>query len=99
MKVIRINTPEGQFEIDLETVAEDRAEYYAEKNNHSEDSMEWMEDVETVMDCNYEGIDWIINNSEWEDWEPLANKINDEVHDLTDEDFWSSSDNFEITDI
>jgi enolase len=95
-KVIVINTPTGQYELPLLTVAEDRAEYYSEKDGFDRDSMEWQEEVDFVMDDSYEGIDWLMNNSDWEEWEELATKINDEVKVLED-DFWTSSDDFEIT--
>ena len=47
------------------------------------------------MDDDYEGIDWLINNSDWEDWKDVVLKINDKVN-VTDDDFWTSSDGFEI---
>ena len=95
MKVIRINTPSGQYQIELQTVAEDRAEYYSEKDGFERGSMEWNEEVDVVLGDTFEGIDWLINNSDWDDWEPILKKSSDDVH-TTDEDFWFDSDNFEI---
>ena len=95
MKVITINTPKGQYQVNLETVAEDRAEYYSEKDDFSRDSMEWNEEVDYILGDTFEGIDWLINNSDWEDWEPIAKKSSDVVK-TSDEDFWFDSDNFEI---
>ena len=95
MKVITINTPKGQYQLDLKTVAEDRAEYYSEKDDFERDSMEWNEEVDYVLGDTFEGIDWLINNSDWDDWEPILKKSSDDVH-TTDEDFWFDSDNFEI---
>ena len=43
-------------------------------------------------------IDWLINNTDWDDWENIAVKINDKVK-VTDDDFWCSSDDFTIIDI
>jgi hypothetical protein len=98
MKVIRINTPEGQYQIELQTVAEDRAEYYSEKDDFEMGSMECDEEVNLVLGDTFEGIDWLISNSDWDDWEPVAKKLNGEV-ETTDPDFWYDSDNFEINTI
>lgn len=95
MKVIRINTPSGQYQVDLKTVAEDRTEYYSEKDNFEKDSIEWVEGVNYVLGHTFEGIDWLINNSDWEDWELISKKFSDVIK-TTDEDFWFDSDNFEI---
>jgi hypothetical protein len=95
MKVITINTPQGQYELPLIKVAEDRAEYYGDKDGFDMDSMEWKDEIDWVMKDNYEGIDWLINNSDWEDWEHALVKVNDTVK-TADEDFWFDSENFEI---
>ena len=87
MKVITINTPEGQYQINLQTVAEDRAEYYSERDEFERDSMEWKDEIDYVLGDTFEGIDWIINNSDWEDWEPIAKKVSDDIKTV-DEDFW-----------
>lgn len=90
MKVIRFDTPTGQFQIPLQKVAENRAEYYA---NRGED--EFDEEVEFVMEDDFEGIDWLINNTNFDEWEEVVTKLNDEVN-VTEDDFWCSSDGFEI---
>ena len=95
MKVITINTPKGQYQVDLKTVAEDRAEYYSEKDDFEKDSMEWNDEVDYILGHTFKGIDWLITNSDWEDWEPIAKKSNNLVT-TDDEDFWFDSDNFEI---
>ncbi len=96
MKVIRINTPKGQYEIPLLPVAEHRANYYAcEVDGHAKNSPEWDLEVKWVMDDSFEAIDWLTNNTDWKDWKSIAVKINDDVN-VTDSDFWSSSDDFEI---
>lgn len=94
-KVIQFNTPKGQFEIPLIKVAENRAQYYADEEHFDFDSEEWQDEIDLVMEDDFEGIDWLINNSNFEDWEGIAVKINDEVN-VTDEDFWTSSEDFEI---
>jgi hypothetical protein len=96
MKVIKCNTPNGQFQIPLKLVAENRADYYAvEVDGNKKGSQEWQDEVDWVMKDDFEGIDWLINNTNWEDWQDLATKLNDKVK-VTDDDFWCSSDGFEI---
>lgn len=90
-KVIRINTPDGQYALDLKLVAEDRASYYRGKTNKDE----WLLDVDYVMNDDYEGIDWVLNNSNYEDWEEKTVKLNDSVK-VTEDNFWTDSDDFEI---
>lgn len=95
--VIRFNTPTGQYEIPLLKVAENRAQYYADKENFNSDSQEWDDEISLVMEDDFEGIDWLINNTNFEDWEDIgiAVKINDDEK-ISEEDFWTSSDDFEI---
>ena len=96
MKVIKCNTPNGQFKIPLKLVAENRADYYAvEVDGNEKGSQEWQEEVDWVMEDDFEGIDWLLNNTNWEDWQDSATKLNDKVK-VTDDDFWCSSDDFEI---
>lgn len=96
-KVIRFNTPTGQYEIPLLKVAENRAQYYADQENFNSDSQEWDDEISLVMEDDFEGIDWLINNTDFEDWEDIgiAVKINDDEK-ISEEDFWTSSDGFEI---
>lgn len=99
MKVIVCNTPNGQYYIPLKNIAEDRANYYADEGaGHEKNSPEWQEEVDWVMEDSFEAIDWLLNNYEWEDWSDCAVKINDGVF-VTEDDFWTSSDDFEIEDI
>jgi hypothetical protein len=99
MKVILCNTPKGQYAIPLKLIAEDRANYYSVVVDGNEVGLdEFNEEVNFVMEDNFEGIDWLINNFNWEDWESTATKINDKVK-VTDDDFWTSSEDFEIVDI
>lgn len=99
MKVIKFDTPNGQFQIPLQKVAENRADYYAvEKDGYSKESQEYKEEVDWVMEDDFEGIDWLINNSNFEDWTDSATKLNDEVN-VTEEDFWCDSEYFEIVEV
>ena len=68
MKVILINTPKGQFHLPLQIVAEHRADYYAcEVDKHEKNSPEWQEEVDYAMKDSFEGIDWLINNTNWDE--------------------------------
>jgi hypothetical protein len=99
MKVILCNTPKGQYAIPLKPIAEDRAHYYSVVVDGNEvGSDEFNEEVNFIMEDDFEGIDWLINNFDWEDWESVVTKINDKV-EVTDDDFWTSSEDFEIVDI
>jgi len=96
MRAIKCNTPRGQYLIPLKDVAENRANHYAiEVDGYTKDSQEYQNEVKYVMNDSYEGVDWLLNNSDWKDWENIAIKLNDVVK-VDDEDFWRSSDNFEI---
>lgn len=92
-KFIKTPTPKGVFIIPLKAVAENRASEYEMRG-----SEDWNEEVEYVMDDSFEGIDWLLNNTEYEDWESIAKKHSDEIL-VTDEDFWTSSDDFEIIEL
>jgi hypothetical protein len=95
MKVIKMNTPDGQYTLPLQKVAEHRAnEYYDGKLK----SQLWKEEVDFVMDDDFEGIDWLVNNTNYEDWEDETTKINSDVK-VTMDDFWCSSEDFEITEM
>jgi len=90
MKVIKMNTPDGQYTLPLQKVAEHRANEYTDKTNPS-----WKEEVDFVMNDDFEGIDWLVNNTNYEDWEDETTKLNSDVK-VTHDDFWGSSEDFEI---
>lgn len=96
MKHMIIDTPNGQYRLELERVAEHRADYYCiAVDGNDRDSDSYKSEVRSAMADSFECIDWILNNSDWSDWENQAEKINDTVKVL-EEDFWTSSENFEI---
>lgn len=96
MKYMIINTPQGQHKLALELVAEHRADYYAcVVDGEDRDSDSWKSEVRSAMNDKFECIDWIINNSDWSDWEKQAVKISDKVL-VSEDDFWTSSEDFEI---
>ena len=90
MKRIRFNTPEGQFTIPLKLVAEHRANEYAKFPTE-----EWNNEVNYVMKDDFEGIDWLINNSDFGDWKKKATKQNS-IAGVSEDDFWTCTDDFEI---
>lgn len=92
VKVIKINTPDGQYTLPLIKVAEHRADYYNDNDPARNEAIEFM------MEDNYEGIDWIMNNTDWEDWKEEITKINSKVWVLPC-DFWCNSDDFAIVEI
>ena len=99
MKVILCNTPKGVYTIPLLDVAEDRANYYScVVDGNEKGSKEWQEEVDYAMNDNYEAIDWLLNNTDWEDWKDVAKKFNDSI-DVIDDEFWTSSGDFEIIEI
>ncbi len=96
IKVIEMNTPFGIYHLPLKLVAEHRADYYAvEKWGNTKDSEEYKEQVDYVMNDSYEGIDWLLNNSDYEDWESETIKVTSEIKVLKD-DFWTNSEDFKI---
>lgn len=99
MKVIRCNTPKGQYDIPLKNVSENRADYYAiDVDGFQKNSKEWQKEVDFGMKDDFECVDWLLNNTDWEDWKDIAIKINEDVN-VTDDEFWCDSDDFEIINI
>ena len=98
-KVIEFNTPDGVYQLDLKPVAEHRADYYSlEKRGKEKDSEDYLQEVQWVMEDDFEGIDWLLNNTNYEDWEDVTKKINSDVN-VTQEDFWCSSEDFKIIEV
>lgn len=91
MKVILINAPDGQYYLPVHVVANDRALYYESRGESFKDEYNF-----TYTDS-YETIDWLLNNMDWEDVSDDATKFSEKVLVLED-DFWTSSDDFEIVD-
>tara|TARA_R110000850_G_scaffold14183_2_gene45441 strand:- start:1198 stop:1509 length:312 start_codon:yes stop_codon:yes gene_type:complete len=95
MKVIKMNTPDGQYTLPLVKVAEHRASKY---ENKVKNPIRFQEEIEFVMVDDFEGIDWIVNNTNYEDWEDETTKLNSDVK-VTMDDFWCSSEDFEIVEM
>ena len=86
-KFILFPTPKGEFKVDLEIIANNRADWYKEEPRQDE--------IDFIMGDDFEGIDWLLNNMDFEDIEDKAIKVSDKVK-VTDDDFWTSSKNFII---
>jgi len=93
MKLIIIKTPTGEFALPLMKVAEHRAAHFC----NSKESDQYELEVAFTLRDNFEGIDWLINST-WDDWRNEAKRINDHVH-VTEKDFWTDSDDFELVEI
>lgn len=97
MKIIVINEDDGQYAIPLEVVAKNRTAYYAEKDKFDDNSDEWIKEVAFVMEGDFEGVDWLINNMNWADVKFCAIRIN--AKQVMREEFWTCSDDFEISEV
>lgn len=88
-KFILFPTPKGEYKIDLMIIAENRAN---ERIIEEEDKQD---EIDFIMEDDFEGIDWLLNNMDFEDIEEKAIKVSDKVK-VTDDDFWTSSEDFTI---
>lgn len=95
MKVIRFNTPNGQFDLPLRLVAENRANHYT-ISGYSYDRFK--EEVDFVMKDDFEGIDWLISKTKFDDWKGKCVKINNKVK-VSEDYFWCDSDDFQIIEL
>jgi hypothetical protein len=69
VKIIELTLDNGEiWEIPLEFVARNRAEYYKSKN---EEDFNYQEEIDFIMEDNYEGIDWLQNNMDYEDFKEV----------------------------
>lgn len=72
MKYIKLTTERAIYNLPLEFVAKHRAEYYC-KNHDAVAS----EEINFIMEDDYEGIDWLKNNMNYEDFKEALIKIED----------------------
>lgn len=99
MKAIIVNTPQGQYAVPLLAVAEHRADnYIIVLDGKDRETDDYQNEVSQCLKDSFMGIDWIQNNSNWHEWSSIATKISDEVL-VTEEDFWTSSEDFEIKEV
>ena len=88
-----MNTGKGIYKIPLILVDTNRTKYYSEKDGFVKDSEEWKEEMNFIMNDDFEGLDWLQNNMYLSDIEPFMIKVEDTRND----DWFNDSDNFEIS--
>ena len=93
MKYIEMDTTRGKYKVPLKIIATNRAKYYAENDGFEKDSDEWKVEMIYIMEDDYEGIDWLMNNMDFEDIKPFMEKVEEPVQNT---DWFYSSDNFNI---
>jgi hypothetical protein len=83
MKKIRVKFDNGEkWEIPLKFIAENRAKYYMGRaEEKGEDDFNYEEEIEFVMNDDYEGIDWAENNMNWEDVKDVTKKVSEPNQD------------------
>lgn len=97
-KFIEFIGPNGlKYRIPLRAIAESYADYYGRIDGFNRSSDEWKRGVEFVMNERFIGIDWLLNNSNFEDWEDVI--ITLPINNKNNSDFWSDSDNFKIIEV
>lgn len=74
-KYIRISDDGFVWRVPVDIIASHRATYYADKD---EDTT-YQEEFEYVVDNDYEAIDWMQNNMDWEDYRDGAELIESAV--------------------
>lgn len=88
MKKVRITFTNGDiFDVDLQNIAEHRAEYYAGVDDFERGSKEWDDEIDYVMSDSYEGVDWLSNNMDWDEIQDLGEFVNTEDFDHAGEFF------------
>lgn len=95
MKVIRVNTPNGLFGIPLESVAKHRADYYVGADNVDTD--EYNQELQYIINDHDEGIDWLINSTDWSDWADTSFYLGKGI-EVTQDSFWKSPSDFKVVD-
>ena len=76
MKVIKINLDNESWIIPLEFVAKHRADYYKGRaEEKGDEDYNYQEEVDFVMNDDYEGEDWLSNNMNYEDFENMIKII------------------------
>ncbi len=73
-KYLRIETDRAIYKLPLSVVAENRAKYYEGKEAGSYD-----EEYKLTMDDDYEGIDWLQNNMDYDDFCHELEKVEDTI--------------------
>ena len=71
-KYLIVKFPTGEkFKVPAKVIAENRTQYYADRDGFKKGSAEWKGEFEASMD-DFEIYDWASNNMNWEDLAPHA---------------------------
>lgn len=85
MKVIKFENEKQIITIPLLKIAENRAMLYMELEGFSKESKEYKEEIDFVMDDDFEGIDWLNNNMDKEEWQLFAKIVDKETKPITND--------------
>lgn len=82
-KCLKIRFLNGDlFTVPAKIIAENRADYYSTIDGYDIGSNDWLKEVEYALDDEYELKDWITGNMDWQDLEPHAEKIDEEIDEF-----------------
>lgn len=91
-----IDSPWGQYKLDVMVPAESRAMFYAKQLNYECDSKEWGDEIQYALQDNaYEAIHWLLNNMEWGEIYDKAVELNDQAN-VSEKDFWTTADHIKF---
>ena len=78
---IQMSTPYGNFIVEVDFIARNRAKYYSEDRGFSEGSPEWEDEMAYLMEDPEEALDWLTNNMDLDDIKPVWEKVSDTEED------------------
>ena len=90
MRKIVIDYPTYRLEIPVIEVAKNRANYYANVDSFEVGSEEYQQEVDMLMNDNYEVEDWLVNNTDPSDFKDVAKVVFKENE--VDWDYWGGTD-------
>jgi len=97
-KIIKFETETWIYKLDLKYVVDNRATYYANREHWEEKTEEWRkkykEEYDYVMEDDYEWIDWLLNNTDPEDFEWNIHLIEKKESQIND---WNDYTNFRLS--
>lgn len=99
MKYVKIKTENGIYRMPATPIAEQRADYYAGVDDYEKGSKEWQDEVEYALSDESEILDWLLNNTNPEDWRGVMVKFEDVPEKDSIAEAWTDSENFEVVEI
>lgn len=95
MKVIEIITNKGTFELMVDLVVQNYAYYISMHiDNQIQKNNVYEYEIKKILNDNDLILNWLLNYTQWEDWEDLCILIND--FKSNDKNFWEDPSNFNI---